>query len=454
MNTIVTGRRTTLSVQQIMDTTRIASCGQGDPSIAFQHMLLFGGLATEREYPFTGRYGPCKFLTKEVAITGYTRLPEGDEDALQWAVNVGPVVAVIEAGESFAANDTGVHYEMSRIAALNHCVLVVGYGVDETTGREFWIIRNSYGERWGDKGHARVPRNCVVEEGYCNLAHYAIYPTMAGLNPPFLARQVSYPLAMHYSPCPCVACRVLFPNATREEKRSGIDIGPAPQNGPNPKINKTKLGHRAFVSYFYLQSPPPIPNPMALRSVARRFNLVHHGFMTKLQKHGDFARIYYGSKAGGVFFSTSTATTRSESELKAMYEKFVRDPKKSFSEDELMAMYDIYLVDHGKSFRTVHGKRRGFEIFKETVRFCDDRNSTTSDPMRKLGINSLADVDKELISNPYVGRPRPPPPEEAPLKWNISGVLSDKRIQAFWSRAKEMAAAEQKKKRAAAAACG
>ena len=41
---------------------------------------------------------------------------------------------------------------------LNHSVVIVGWGVDERTGTKYWIVRNSYGKRWGMDGDFYVRR--------------------------------------------------------------------------------------------------------------------------------------------------------------------------------------------------------------------------------------------------------------------------------------------------------
>ena len=74
--------------------------------------------------------------------TGYVALPPGDEIALQGTVErVGPVAVAIDAGEqSFQLYESGVYDEPDCTDDVNHAVLVVGYGTENS--QDYWIVKN------------------------------------------------------------------------------------------------------------------------------------------------------------------------------------------------------------------------------------------------------------------------------------------------------------------------
>ena len=62
---------------------------------------------------------------------------------------------------------------LKRVLSINHAVLVVGYGDDN--GDEYWLVKNSYGTSWGEKGYIKIARN---ENNMCGIATWPIYPTV------------------------------------------------------------------------------------------------------------------------------------------------------------------------------------------------------------------------------------------------------------------------------------
>ena len=68
---------------------------------------------------------------------------------------------------------TYTHEECGGASTIDHQVVVVGYGKKDKT--DVWVVRNSWGTKWGANGYFYVP---IGSNSYClELYAYAVIPT-------------------------------------------------------------------------------------------------------------------------------------------------------------------------------------------------------------------------------------------------------------------------------------
>ncbi|KAI4296900.1 hypothetical protein L6164_036820 [Bauhinia variegata] len=121
----------------------------------------------------TGKCDRNKAAKHAAQITGYV-VVKGEDQLLQ-AVAKQPVAIRVAAGDYFHQYEDGI-FSGPCESELNHEVTVVGYGTSED-GTKYWLMKNSWGEDWGEKGYIRMKMN-VGDEGLCGIATHASYPTI------------------------------------------------------------------------------------------------------------------------------------------------------------------------------------------------------------------------------------------------------------------------------------
>merc|ERR1711963_1391653 len=93
--------------------------------------------------------------------------------AYRGATDIG-FVDVDAGNESFQFYSKGVYREEECSPEnLDHGVLAVGYGIDEESGSAYWLVKNSWSEKWGHDGYVKIARN---EDNMCGVASSASYP--------------------------------------------------------------------------------------------------------------------------------------------------------------------------------------------------------------------------------------------------------------------------------------
>jgi len=173
-----TGTLESFSEQQLVDCSGDfgnMGCNGGLMDQAFDYIQKFG-IERESAYPYTARDGQCHYDASKVVtkVTGHVDIPTGNEAKLKEAVaTVGPVSVAIDASHlSFQFYRSGVYNERSCSSSqLDHGVLAAGYGTEDN--KAYWLVKNSWGATWGQKGYIFMSRD---KNNQCGIATAASYP--------------------------------------------------------------------------------------------------------------------------------------------------------------------------------------------------------------------------------------------------------------------------------------
>lgn len=163
---IQSGKLVSFSESELVDCDNVdEGCNGGLMDNAFKWLQDNGGLNTEEDYPYVARRKTCSIKEDKfrVKISSFHDISQNEDEIAEHLVKVGPLSVAINANllqfywggifNPFICNPKG----------LNHGVAIVGFG--EEKGKKFWIVRNSWGKGWGEKGYFRIIRG----KGKCGI---------------------------------------------------------------------------------------------------------------------------------------------------------------------------------------------------------------------------------------------------------------------------------------------
>ena len=115
-------------------------------------------------------------MDTEVSASTKADVTADSVSQLMAAVAQQPVSIAIEADKRvFQSYTSGVLDSTSCGTNLDHGVLLVGYGTDEASGLDYWLVKNSWNTVWGDEGYIKIAR--VEGSGICGIQMAPVYPT-------------------------------------------------------------------------------------------------------------------------------------------------------------------------------------------------------------------------------------------------------------------------------------
>ncbi len=196
---IKTGKLYDLSEQQSVSCAGIKygnlGCNGGYYSGLWDYSKSNGGICSEDTYQYTsgksGETGSCKTICSPISgtiVNRYVDVVPNSDSELMSALNVGTVSIAIEADtRSFQLYSSGIYndYEgcnknsgskgANSLPNIDHAVVLVGYGTQEN--QDYYILRNSWSESWGENGYMLIGRGSKYGTyGMCGVLYDPMYP--------------------------------------------------------------------------------------------------------------------------------------------------------------------------------------------------------------------------------------------------------------------------------------
>ena len=94
-------------------------------------------------------------------------------DSMKSALEKQPISVSLEADKSvFQQYQSGIFDSPKCGTTLDHATLLVGYGSEN--GKEYWIMKNSWGTDWGEDGYMRL--EIQYGAGVCGIQIEPLWP--------------------------------------------------------------------------------------------------------------------------------------------------------------------------------------------------------------------------------------------------------------------------------------
>jgi C1A family cysteine protease len=166
-----------LSESQLVDCDpQSEGCNGGLEVYAFQYLEKHLD-ELETDYPYKARTQKCAYNSSkgQVEVSTYATVPKKSVDQLKAAIAKQPTCVSVDAEDSQFMYYTGGILDTTTCGTdLDHAITAVGYGTDN--GKNYFLVRNSWGTSWGEKGYIRISSD-VTGSGVCGILLDSSRPT-------------------------------------------------------------------------------------------------------------------------------------------------------------------------------------------------------------------------------------------------------------------------------------
>jgi C1A family cysteine protease len=147
-----------LSEQEMVDCVPDCfGCNGGWPTSVYKYVMR-DNITSDNKYPYIANDEMCNISESNstLRVRGYKVIMNTTKDVLNALYELGPLSVALDAEDSFQMYNNGI-YESNDCSSdpedMDHAVMLVGYGVDQLSGKLYFILRNSWGTDWGVGGY-------------------------------------------------------------------------------------------------------------------------------------------------------------------------------------------------------------------------------------------------------------------------------------------------------------
>ncbi|KAM5170781.1 cathepsin L-like proteinase isoform 1-T2 [Mantella aurantiaca] len=163
-NCLKTGELVELSEQQLVDcdSNNDACCG-GDPAQAMDY-VTHHGIMKAKDYEYADKQAKCSYKSEKSLAFNVSKYYNmfGEANMASSVALDGPIAVAVGASDDFSLYEDGI-FSGECNDVINHAVIVVGYGTEydeeEKENVDYWIVRNSWGDDWGENGYMKMERD-------------------------------------------------------------------------------------------------------------------------------------------------------------------------------------------------------------------------------------------------------------------------------------------------------